>query len=253
MKIAFFDSGIGGLTVLKKAVEEMPNADFIYYADMKNTPYGIKCREDVRKCVFEAVDFIAKQCITALVVACNTATSVAINDLRKTYNFPILGMEPAVKPAIIKNDGKKILVLATSLTLRESKLDLLIQSIDKGNRTVKMEMDKLVSFAESFDFESPVVSEYIKGRLSGVGLDEFGTIVLGCTHFTYYKSKIQEIAGSGIEVLDGNIGTVNNLKRCLCEVETQNTGPAGEITFYTSGRKVDDETKKRLLEIMGYG
>jgi glutamate racemase len=253
MKIAFFDSGIGGLTVLKNAIEEMPNTDFIYYADIKNVPYGTKPREEVRRYIFEAVDFIAKQDIKALVVACNTATSVAISDLRKMYDFPILGMEPAVKPAIVKNYGKKILVLATSLTLKESKLESLIKSLDKTNKTVKMEMDMLVRFAESFDFSSPVVHAYIQDKLCSLRLDNFETIVLGCTHFIYYKQIIQKIAGNGIEVLDGNIGTINNLKRCLSETEFKNDNHTGEIIFYLSGKKVDQEQKNKLLEVMEYG
>ena len=149
MVIAFFDSGIGGLTVLKHALRELPDYDYLYFADTKNAPYGVKTAEHVKRLVFAAVDFIAKQNVQALVVACNTATSVAITDLRRRYPFRILGMEPAVKPAVITNRGGKILVLATSLTLQAGKLETLIASVDKNNKTVKMEMDALVGFAES--------------------------------------------------------------------------------------------------------
>ena len=129
MRIAFFDSGIGGLTVLHQAKKLMPQEDYLYYADTDHVPYGSKTKEEIRRYVEEAVDFIAAQDVKALVVACNTATSVAIQSLRARYSFPILGMEPAVKPAV-KNIAvsKRVLVTATPVTLREQKLhDLLLQ------------------------------------------------------------------------------------------------------------------------------
>lgn len=252
MVIAFFDSGIGGLTVLKHAIRELPNHDFMYYADTKNAPYGVKTKENVRKYVFEAVDFIAKHDIQALVVACNTATAVAINDLRRDYNFHIVGMEPAVKPAVIKNRGKNILVLATSLTIKESRLESLISSVDKNNKTVKMEMDALVGFAESLDFNSVNVLKYIKEKLSGLQLAEFETIVLGCTHFVFYKKIIQEAVGDKIEIIDGNIGTVKNLKSILSRHHVVNDKNGGNIFYYLSGVKVDQSRARKLTELMHF-
>ncbi|MBU1734001.1 MAG: glutamate racemase [Verrucomicrobia bacterium] len=250
MVIAFFDSGIGGLTVLKSAIQELPNYNFIYYADTKNAPYGVKTKESVRKHVFEAVDFISKHDVRALVVACNTATSVVINDLRRNYNFHIVGMEPAVKPAVIKNRGKNILVLATSLTLKESKLESLICSVDKNNKTVKMEMDALVGFAESLDFNSGNVRKYIKEKLRGLQLAEFETIVLGCTHFVFYKKIIQEAVGDKIEVIDGNIGTVTHLKNVLSGHHVGNDNNGGNIFYYSSGVEVDQSRARKLTELM---
>ena len=120
-KIAFLDSGLGGLTVLREAIKILPGEDYIYYADNMNTPYGVKTKEEVKQHIFNAVKFIVTLDAKALVVACNTATSVAIEDLRQQYNFPIIGMEPAIKPAIEKhkNTGKRILILATELSLKE--------------------------------------------------------------------------------------------------------------------------------------
>ena len=251
MVIAFFDSGIGGLTVLKDAIRELPNHDYIYYADTKNAPYGIKTKEQVRKHVFEAVDFIAKHDIQALVIACNTATSVAITDLRHKYKFHIVGMEPAVKPAVIRNRGKNILVLATSLTLKAGKLESLIASVDKNNKTFKMEMDALVGFAEALDFNSGNVKKYIQDKLRKLRLAEFETIVLGCTHFIYYKSIIQEAAGDKIEIIDGNIGTVANLKKVLSGRDVQNNKNGGNILFYSSAVKDNKNREIKLLELMG--
>jgi len=250
--IAFFDSGIGGLTVLRHAMRELPNYDFIYYADTKNAPYGVRTKENVRAYVLEAVDFIAKHDIQALVVACNTATSVAITDLRHKYKFHIVGMEPAVKPALIRNRGKNILVLATSLTLQAGKLESLIASVDKNNKTVKMEMDALVGFAESLDFDSGDVKKYIQAKLRVLRLAEYETIVLGCTHFIYYKGIIQEMAGDEIEIIDGNIGTVANLKKVLSGPGVQNNENGGHVLFYSSGVRDDKNREIKLLKLMGY-
>lgn len=249
MNIAFFDSGIGGLTVMKKALELMPGEGYIYYADTKNVPYGIKPKEDVKKFVFNAVEFLVKKDIKALVVACNTATAVVINDLREAYNFPIIGMEPAIKPAIMNNSGKKILVLATTLTLKESKLEDLISTLDKNQRIEKLGMDKLVAFAEKFDFDSEEVRSYLKETLAEINLEDYESIVLGCTHFIYYKALLEELLPDTVKIIDGNEGTVRHLMSIL---ESRNLleNNFGEVEFYSSGEKDDAERVKKLLELI---
>lgn len=250
MRIAFFDSGIGGLTVLKEALSVMPNAEYIYYADTKNAPYGVKSKDDVRKSIIVAIDFLSEKDIHALVVACNTATSVVINDLRNKFDFPILGMEPAIKPAIIKNSGKKILVLATSLTLKENKLETLITKLDTNQRIEKMEMDSLVTFAEKFDFNSTNVQFYLQTKLAHVKFEEYETIVLGCTHFLYYKRQIQEITGNKIEIIDGNKGTINNLVNTIRINQLENNYKEKNIKFYSSDVEDNMDRVKKLLELI---
>ena len=153
MQIGFFDSGIGGLTVLHQAKRAMPQEDYLYYADTDHVPYGRKTKEEIKQYVQEAVDFIAEQGVKALVVACNTATSVAIKDLRARYSFPILGMEPAVKPAV--NDThctKRILVTATPVTIREEKLQNLLHQVDQHHQVDLLPLPRLVEFAEQGNF-----------------------------------------------------------------------------------------------------
>jgi glutamate racemase len=250
MRIAFFDSGIGGITVLKGAISLMPEHDYVYYADTKNIPYGTKSKDEVKRYIFDAVDFLAKKDIHSLVIACNTATSVAVNDLRMKYAFPIIGMEPAVKPAIMHNTGKKILVLATSLTLKESKLETLIKKLDRNQLVEKMEMDRLVQYAERFDFSSSDVMEYIENKLSRIFLNEYETIVLGCTHFVYYRRLIEDIAHHEISVIDGNDGTVRNLANTLRNLEQAGKTGDGRISFYSSGVEDDAERSRKLMELM---
>ena len=158
MYIGFFDSGIGGLSVLKEALKILPNENYIYYGDTENAPYGTKTKEEVKDLTFRAVEFLDKHKIKALVVACNTATSAAVRELREKYSFPIIGMEPAIKPAVENNQkkGKRVLTLATPLTLKEEKFQSLISKFDVEHIVDMLPAPKLVEFAEKFIFFRPL-------------------------------------------------------------------------------------------------
>jgi len=250
VRIAFFDSGIGGLTVLKQALVAMPNEEYLYFADTRNVPYGVKPKEEVLTCVLNAVVFLARQNIQALVVACNTATSVAINDLRKRFDFPIIGMEPAVKPAIVRNTGKKILVFATSLTLKESKLETLISNLDKNHKVERRELDGLVTFAENFEFDTPAVRRYLRKELSDIQWNQYETIVLGCTHFIFYRDAIQALVGDRITLIDGNEGTVRHLVHTVKQNLSPEPASGPRITFFSSGQPDAPERVSKLLELL---
>ncbi len=242
MHIGFFDSGVGGITVLYEALKLLPNEDYIYYADVINVPYGNKSKEEVKKYIFDAVEFIINQGVKALVIACNTATSAAIEDLRKKYTIPIIGMEPAVKPAVrmSENNHKRVLVTATAFTLKEEKLKNLISRLDNENIVDLLPLPGLVEFAEKQQFSTSEVVEYLSNELNKYDLTQYGTIVLGCTHFPLFKDSFRKILLQNIDIIDGNIGTVNHLKRILEEKNTLNGGN-GEILFYNSGKKAEEK------------
>lgn len=244
MKIGFFDSGIGGITVLHDTLKVLPNEDYIYYADTLNVPYGPKPKDEVRKYILKAVDFINQQGVKAIVIACNTATSVAIEEVREKYSIPIIGMEPAVKPAIeeIRNIDKRVLVTATELTLKEGKLHNLIAKLDNENVVDLLPLPGLVQFSEKLEFNHEIVLPYLKEQLFKYDLNNYGTIVLGCTHFSYFKDMFRKLVPSHVKVIDGNMGTANNLKRILEELNYVNEGN-GNITFYNSGIKVEGITE----------
>jgi glutamate racemase len=250
--IAIFDSGIGGITVLKKALEFSLDAEYIYYADTENVPYGVKKGHEVIDYVLRAFDFLSKKNIQIAVIACNTATSVAVSELRKKYTFPIIGMEPAIKPAILNNSGKKILVLATSLTLEERKFEELICSLDKQQRIHKLALDELVLYAEQFNFNSEAVIHYLQEKLSNIDFAQYETIVLGCTHFVYYSKIIQDIAGKNISIIDGNEGTVINMIRKMkgMPLNPGSSHKKGRITFYSSGVEDSLDRVNKLLGIL---
>lgn len=242
MSIGIFDSGVGGLTVLKEAVRLLPGEDYIYYADTEHVPYGTKPKDEVRRYIFEAADFFAAQGAEALIVACNTATSIAINDLRERYSFPIIGMEPAVKPAVEKADDRRVLVLATPITVREKKLHDLVLSLDSEDIVDLHALPGLVELAERFTFDEDVVIPYLLEEFSDYDLKDYGAVVLGCTHFVFFRKHFKLILPQDIDIIDGNLGTVNRLRTLL---ESRGPGACGEgkIEFYTSGRKEQDDNK----------
>jgi glutamate racemase len=242
--IAFFDSGIGGLTVLKTAREMLPNENYIYYADTSNAPYGTKSKKEIKKYVLTAIKFLSHKNIKLLVLACNTATSVTINDLRKNFKFPIIGLEPAIKPALKKNTKKKILVLATTLTLQEKKLNNLIKKLGAKNKINKLALDKLVMYAENFKFTTKNVKKYIKQKLNSLKIKDYKTIVLGCTHFIFYKPIIKKLIPRNINIIDGNEGAIKNMVDLLKRDDLLNqSNGRSDIIFYSSGAP---ETKERI-------
>jgi glutamate racemase len=251
MQIGFFDSGVGGVSVLYDALKMLPREDYIYYADTLNVPYGPKQKEEVRKYVFDAIEFIVQQGVKAIVIACNTATSVAIEDLRAKYCIPIIGMEPAVKLAVEKkaNASKRILVTATALTLKEEKLQNLIAKLDNEHIVDSLPLPGLVEFAEKLEFNEQIVLPYLQEQLHKFDLSKYETIVLGCTHFTFFKDMFREILSPAIDIIDGNLGTAKNLIRILTERNALNEG-SGNIVFYNSGFKVEDEATLNTYRIL---
>lgn len=255
MNIGFFDSGIGGLSVLREALMILPNESYIYYADSDNAPYGTKTKEEVKRLTFDAVKFLNEREIKVLVIACNTATSAAVRDLREIYSFPVIGMEPAVKPAVEKNNngGKRVLVLATALTLKEEKFQNLITRFDAEHIVDMLPAPKLVEFAEKFIFYGPEVSDYLS-KIMPENIDQYGTLVLGCTHFPLFMQALEESIPNSIDIIDGNRGTINHLMDILKSNNLLNrSDEKGKVTFYKSGVQVKDQTILKKYEKILYG
>ncbi|MCG5104566.1 glutamate racemase [Oceanobacillus alkalisoli] len=242
MRIGILDSGVGGLTVLHQILKWLPKEDYIYYADTSNAPYGEKSKEEVKEYIFNAVDFMVGQGIKALVIACNTATSIAVDDLREKYDIPILGIEPAVKPAVQRCEGKrkKVLVLATNLTLKEEKYHNLVERIDHQDIVESLPLPKLVEFAERFKFREEKVVPYLKEELASFDLKQIGTVVLGCTHFPFFQKNMRSIFPEEVDIISGSIGTAKNVKRIL-EARNQMSSGTGDILYFSSGVKIEDK------------
>lgn len=248
MKIAVFDSGIGGLSVLHVALQKLKNEDFLYFADKDHVPYGTKTKEEIIQYVDEAIQFMLTQDVKAIVVACNTATSAAIQEMRAKYSLPLIGMEPAVKKAADSYGDKRILVIATPMTVKGKKLHDLIAKVEKEHLVDLLALPKLVSFAEEEIFSGQEVLDYLKEEFRSLPLEEYSSIVLGCTHFNYFKDSLREVLPKGIHFLDGNEGTINKL---IAELSTRNLLEEQENPkrdFYYSCRKVTSEQELERLE-----
>ena len=245
--IGVFDSGIGGLTVLKKIIEILPNEKYIYYADTDNVPYGTKPKEEVKEYINEAVKFLISKNVKAIVIACNTATSIAVKELREKYTIPIIGIEPAAKPAVENRGNKKVLIMATPTTIKEEKLKYLLESLNAVSYVDLIAMPKLVEFAEKKEFESNDVREYIEEQLQEYNLEDYSELVLGCTHFPFFKAVLSKIFPADTHIIDGSKGVANRLNNVLKENNLLGNNKL-EIEYYYSGRLA--ENKEELDELL---
>ena len=209
MKIAFFDSGIGGLSVLAEALRRFSGAEFLYFADEDHVPYGTKSRAEIVRLSLDAVGFLVSRGADAVVVACNTATSAAISELRGAFSVPVIGMEPAVKLAADSFGARPTLLIATPLTIAGEKLARLVGRLEC--ETWSLPLPSLVEFAQDLEFDSPAVRAYLQGELAKFELERLGSLVLGCTHFNYFKDVLREILPSHVRIVDGIDGTLNRL------------------------------------------
>lgn len=244
--IGIFDSGIGGLTVLKKIIQVLPNEKYIYYADIDNVPYGTKPKEDVKKYIKDAIDFFISKNVKAIVIACNTATSIAIKEIRQMYTIPIVGIEPAAKPAVENRGEKRVLIMATPTTIKEEKLKYLLRRLEAEEYVDLVPMPKLVEFAENGDFTSKEVEQYIVDQLKNHNLEEYSELVLGCTHFPFFKEILSKIFPKDTQIIDGSLGVANRLKDILQKEEILGNNQL-EIEYYYSGRLAENKEKLEKL------
>ena len=212
--IGVFDSGVGGISVLRELVKILPQEHFIYFGDSANAPYGNRTTEDIRRLTLSAAQELVERGCKALVIACNTATAAAINDLRSAYpDLIIVGIEPALKVAADRFPGGHIGVMATPVTLREEKFaqqlsrfpDAAVSVIPVSGLVELIEAGK-TDAAETETLLRPILEPFI-GKLDA--------LVLGCTHYPFAKTAIQNILGEKTVLLDGGEGTARETKRRL--------------------------------------
>ena len=252
MPIGFLDSGVGGLSVLREAIKLMPNEHYIYFGDSKNAPYGVKKVEEVKDLTYKAVEFLIDKGAKAIVIACNTATSAAVASLRVTYpSMPIVGIEPAVKPAVEFNRKGSIIIMATPMTLKEKKFKHLISKYEDRADIVSMPCPELVEYVESGNTTGSDVKEYLEKKFEEYKKQGIAAVVLGCTHYPFVKDLIKEVVGDDIPVVDGGFGTSKELRRQLKEADllTDSTEQGNIEIFNSSNDSSMIEISERLLNI----
>lgn len=212
LPIGVLDSGVGGIAVLRLARAELPCEDFIFYADMAHAPYGDKPRDTIIELTLEAALKLQQAGVKALVVACNTATAAAISALRESCPFPVIGMEPALKPASEGMPGRRVAVMATAATLQLDKFHDLAQSLNNSAVIDPVPCPGLVERIETHGPGSTAVQEYLRGLFANRPRPD--AVVIGCTHYSFIKADILELF-PGVALYDGARGTVRHLAGLL--------------------------------------
>lgn len=230
--IGVFDSGLGGISVVDEIRRQLPDERIVYFGDSAHNPYGTKTKEQITGYCTEICDRLISQDVKAIVIACNTATSACVPFLRKRYPIDIIGMEPALKVAADLGKKLKIAVWATELTLREEKFSRLMERFEDDESILKVACPKLVRLVEEdrLDDQNAVKSalnEYLEQS------DHPDVIVLGCTHFIFYRDELEKLVPPGVRIVDGNEGTARHLKKLLADRNLL-SDQAGEIRFDNS-------------------
>lgn len=240
--IGVFDSGIGGISVLRNMRADLPREDFIYFGDDKNAPYGTRPEQEILRLAEADADFLLKKNVKAIVIACNTATSAAAAALRGKLSIPVIGMEPALKPASLFRKDGMIAVLATSATLRQEKFRHLMERY--GEYAVPVPCPGLMDYVERGVTEGAELDAFLQKVLAPFRDYRFDAAVLGCTHYVFLKDAIQK-AMPGVRLFDGNEGTSHQLRRVLSERGWLKEEGKGGVQLFSSA---ENPAVIRLME-----
>ena len=246
--IAVFDSGLGGISVLRHLRQMMPGERYLYFGDSANAPYGSRSTETVRALTLAAVErLLSEKPLKALVLACNTATAAAVKDLRRCYpELIVIGIEPALKVAADHFPGGRIGVMATEVTLREEKFDALLHRFVERCTVTKIPMPGLVQLVEAGKTEGEEVEALLRSRLSD-SVGKLDAVVLGCTHYPLAAKAISKVLGDNVVLLDGGAGTARETKRRLEKAGLLEEG-FGELILKNS--RQDSEMIRRAYELL---
>ena len=237
--IAVFDSGMGGVSVLRQLYKIMPNENYLYFGDSKNAPYGTKTTEEIRRLTTENFEYLLSRGAKAVVLACNTATSAAAADLRAKYpSFPIIGLEPSLKPAVLSAEYPTVVVMATPLTLREKKFADLLSRFKDEAKIIKLPAPKLVEFVEADRLGTKEIQDYLESLFVPFDKEQIDFVVLGCTHFPFAKKDIAKVLGNKVRFFDGGEGAARQTMHLLSDSGMLNPGTEnGKILFENSDEK----------------
>ena len=242
--IGVFDSGIGGLSVLKEIHQLLPHEDLIYVGDSAHAPYGDRSALHVRDRSQAIADFLLDQGVKAIVIACNTATAEAAAPLRKTMDVPVIGLEPAVKPAAKLSKSGVIGVLATQRTINSERLLGLAERYAKDKRVLAQACPGLVEHVEANDLNSEAVQKLLHHYITPLLNEGMDALILGCTHYPFLLPAIRKITGNKIEILETGRPVAEQLRRILKQHQLEKTvldtskksNYKSRLTFYNSSK-----------------
>ncbi len=218
LPVAVFDSGVGGISVLRELVRLMPGEDFYFFGDSIHAPYGTRPQEEIRSLTLENISHMYQRGIKGIVVACNTATSAAIAALRERYtDIPVVGIEPALKPAVMEKEDATVLVMATPMTVQANKFRTLMARFADRATVLPLGCPGLMEYVEAGKMEGEEVEQYLRELLAPY-IGRIDAVVLGCTHYPFLRKSIRRVLGSGPHILDGSEGTAREVQRRLTQM-----------------------------------
>lgn len=234
--IGIFDSGIGGTSIFKEIHALMPNENVIYLADSANAPYGDKPKEAILQLSIKNTELLIKKGCKLIVVACNTATTNAIDYLRNNYNIPFIGIEPAIKPASLQSASKSIGILATQGTLSSALFHKTSDIYAKNIKVTEQVGDGLVPLIETGKIESEEISVLLKQYMTPMINANIDYLVLGCTHYPYLIPQLKKILPKHVKIIDSGLAVAKQTLAVLNNEELiNNSGSKSNIQFYTNG------------------
>jgi glutamate racemase len=231
-----FDSGVGGLSVLHHIRDELPQEDLLYVADSSHAPYGGKTPQQIQERSLKLASFLHGQGAKALVIACNTATAAAATLLRERFDIPIVGMEPAVKPAVAATRSGVVGVLATSGTLQSARFAALLESYGQGVRVVTQAAHGLVECVERGEVDTEATRGLLWKYIEPLLAEGADTLVLGCTHYPFLRRHIESLAGDQVAIIDTGSAVARQLRRRLESAGLASVQDhSGHARFWSSG------------------
>ncbi|MBQ3131097.1 MAG: glutamate racemase [Clostridia bacterium] len=249
--VGFFDSGLGGASVLREALKLLPNENYIYYGDNANAPYGDRTEDEITALTFRCAHRLVDMGVKAIVLACNTATATCINQIRSEFSIPVISIEPAIKPACSLPGTGKVLMMATKATTHLERYLRLRQRMPDPERVINIPCPGIVERIESGRLGAEDYDDLFAEFLAPYKGMEVDAIVLGCTHYIFIKDAFRRnarlhLTGS-CQLIDGNQGTVRQLGRVLDARGLVNDKGSGSVTFCTSG---DRERLKPIFDML---
>lgn len=233
--IGVFDSGVGGLTVAKELIRQLPGEDIIYFGDIARVPYGIKSKETVIKFSIENILFLLKHEVKLICVACNTVSSFALPVIKNHFRVPIVGViTPGVREAVYATKNKRIGVIGTRGTVKSRAYELEIKQLDPTAKVTAVACPLFVPFAEEGWVEGDVVTQVAKTYLKPLKDAKCDTVILGCTHYPLLKPVIKKVMGEGVELIDSAKQVAIEVKKILSAESLLSNKRKGKIKFFVS-------------------
>jgi glutamate racemase len=234
--IGVFDSGVGGLSVAREIRNSLPAEDVVYVADTAYCPYGDRPEDEVEARALAIGRFLEARGAKVLVVACNTASGVALELLRERLSLPVIGMEPALKPAVRLSRNGRVGVMATRVTLRSARFARLVESYADGAEVHAEACPGLADLVEDGVLEGPELTERLAELTEPLRAAGVDTVVLGCTHYPFVREAIARAFGGDVRLLDSGEAIARRTRQILAEADALEAGGEGTFHFFTTGR-----------------